>query len=102
MGLAACFGGPVFNTLIGIGIGFTAQSERSGFHKTQASFDEKGILCMCFLLISLVSSLICFPLMHFRATREYGIYLLSLYGLFFVTSILNEVHVFHIPGTDET
>ncbi|XP_059480148.1 mitochondrial sodium/calcium exchanger protein-like [Neocloeon triangulifer] len=93
MGFSACFGGPLFNILLGIGISFTMATIESGENKIYIHYGEVGPLIALFLALSLVSSLIAFPLMGFTTKRSYGIYLLSLYSLFLCATILLEVDV---------
>jgi hypothetical protein len=52
-------------------------------------------LIALFLALSLASSLIALPVMGFTLRRSYGIYLLSLYPVFLLATILLEVG--HLP-----
>ncbi len=95
MSISACFGGPLFNILLGVGIPFTFQCIRDGEIMIKRSFLQ-DILAL-FVGISLVSSLIFVPLNKFYFSRRYGIYLIFLYAVFLVTCILIESKVIPDP-----
>ncbi|XP_059179246.1 mitochondrial sodium/calcium exchanger protein-like [Physella acuta] len=92
MGISACFGGPLFNMLLGLGIPFSIAC-----FKNRGTFDLKVNLEQMTLAaglgFSLVSSFIIVPLFGFKMSRPYGIYLLVLYAAFLVIAILIEVNV---------
>ncbi|XP_065344834.1 mitochondrial sodium/calcium exchanger protein-like [Cloeon dipterum] len=91
MGFSACFGGPLFNILLGIGISFTMATIGSGDNQVYIRYGDFGPVIAIFLAISMLSSLIALILMGFTTRRAYGIYLLLLYFLFLVAAILAEV-----------
>ncbi|XP_052261125.1 mitochondrial sodium/calcium exchanger protein-like isoform X2 [Dreissena polymorpha] len=93
MGISACFGGPLFNLLLGIGIPFTIATIKNGDYSIQITLEE--VVLAGFLMFSLVSSLLIVPLSGFRMTRAWGIYLIIVYITFLAASILTETGVFH-------
>lgn len=93
MGISACFGGPLFNLLLGIGIPFTIATVKQGDYSIQITLEE--VVLAAFLTLSLISSLIIIPLSRFRMTRGWGIYLNVLYVVFLVVAILVETKVIH-------
>ncbi|KAL4223077.1 Mitochondrial sodium/calcium exchanger protein [Mactra antiquata] len=93
MGISACFGGPLFNLLLGIGIPFTIATVKQGDYSIQITLEE--IVLAAFLCLSLVSSLLIVPLSKFKMTRGWGIYLVVLYMVFLVIAILTETGVIH-------
>ncbi len=95
MGISACFGGPLFNILLGVGIPFTFQCLKDGEIMIKQSFLQ-DVLAL-FVGISLVSSIIFVPLNKFYFSRRYGIYLIGLYVVFLVTCILIECKVITNP-----
>ncbi|XP_064651702.1 mitochondrial sodium/calcium exchanger protein-like [Lineus longissimus] len=96
MAISACFGGPLFNILLGIGLPFTIATIKSGGrYDIKFSFIQM-ILCG-FLALSLLSTLIIMPLRKFHFTRGYGIYLIILYGIFLVVALLTETKVINVP-----
>lgn len=92
MGISACFGGPLFNILLGVGIPFTVKciKLKGGFTiKTSLLQDVLAL----FMGISLVSTLIFIPLNKFNFTRRYGFYLIGLYAIALIFCILIEAGV---------
>nr|DBA22841.1 TPA: hypothetical protein GDO54_013836 [Pyxicephalus adspersus] len=90
MAFSACFGGIIFNVLIGVGLGCLLQM---GPSKTVLQLDAQGLLVWVLaggLGISLVFSLIFVPLQCFHLRRGYGIALLVLYVLFLLVALLTE------------
>ncbi|KAM9330807.1 mitochondrial sodium/calcium exchanger protein [Gastrophryne carolinensis] len=93
MAFSACFGGIIFNVLIGVGLGCLLQM---GPSKTELQLDAQGLLVWILaggLGLSLVFSLILVPLQCFHLRRGYGIALLCLYVLFLVVALLTEFGV---------
>ncbi|XP_041348385.1 mitochondrial sodium/calcium exchanger protein-like [Gigantopelta aegis] len=89
MGISACYGGPLFNILLGIGIPFTILCfKQGGSYKLNITLEE--FVIFVFLLISLMSSLVIVPLSRFRMSRPLGVYLIILYIVFMVVVILTE------------
>ena len=95
MGISACYGGPLFNILLGVGIPFTAQCIKNGEVPINRSFLQ-DVLAL-FVGISLVSSIIFLPLNKFYFSRKFGIYLIALYVVFLTVCILIESHVITNP-----
>ncbi|XP_050411169.1 mitochondrial sodium/calcium exchanger protein isoform X2 [Patella vulgata] len=94
MGISACFGGPLFNLLLGIGIPFTIGTfKNGGSYSLNVTLEE--IVLAGFLAFSLVSSLLIVPLSGFRMTRAWGIYLMVLYVVFLLVALLTETGVIH-------
>lgn len=96
MGMSACFGGPLFNILLGVGIPFSIQcfKKKEGIAINSSFLQDMLAL---FLGISLVSTLIIIPLRKFKFTRGYGYYLLAVYAVFLTVCILIESGVIKSP-----
>ncbi|XP_071944213.1 mitochondrial sodium/calcium exchanger protein-like [Antedon mediterranea] len=92
MAISACFGGPFFNMLVGIGLSsiFKIAAVKSSFYIKHTNLQD--ILAL-FLLISLISSLILMLIARFKASRPYSIFLFILYALFLTFAILVETKV---------
>ncbi|XP_071444557.1 mitochondrial sodium/calcium exchanger protein-like isoform X2 [Hetaerina americana] len=90
MGFSACFGGPLFNSLLGIGISFTIASAQNDGNPILLTYGGPAPILTAFIFISLASSFIAFPAMGFRATRYYGYYLISIYALFVTLTVIFE------------
>ncbi|CAG5125829.1 unnamed protein product, partial [Candidula unifasciata] len=92
MGISACFGGPLFNLLLGLGIPFTIACFNNGgtFH-LKITFEE--MILAGGLAVSLISSLVIVTFSKFQMSRPYGIYLLCLYVAFLTVAVLTEVNI---------
>ncbi|XP_065889896.1 mitochondrial sodium/calcium exchanger protein-like [Dysidea avara] len=100
MAIGACFGGPLLNMLIGIGVASVVKATEDPRKYFDIEFSDVEFFCVCFLLLSLVSSLVVVTLvLRFKMRRWYGIWLLALYGCFMVTAILAGVNVIHVKHT---
>ena len=113
VGFSACFGGPLFNLLLGIGIPFTIQMITNGATtiklgkktKQKHSFaikfkfylapvcNKMTLVLSAGLCISLCFSFIIMPIMRFKATKIYGIILIILYAVFLAICITFEFTV---------
>ncbi|KAM4808056.1 mitochondrial sodium/calcium exchanger protein [Rhinophrynus dorsalis] len=93
MAFSACFGGIIFNVLIGVGLGCLMQM---GPTKTELQLESEGLLVWILaggLGISLVFSLISVPAQCFHLRRGYGVALFFLYALFLTVALLTEFEV---------
>ena len=80
MGFSACFGGPLLNLLLGIGISFTIEFFKKGLdHHIEVQFDAMVLTLACSLGIALLTSFIIFPLTKFKASKYHGVGLMGLY-----------------------
>ncbi|CAF0867594.1 unnamed protein product [Brachionus calyciflorus] len=89
MAISACFGGPLFNILIGIGIPFTLKCIQS----SEGFVIKQNFLLFflaLFLGISLLSSLIFLPFNNFYFSRKYALYLITIYVIFIIGCVLIE------------
>ncbi|XP_046400218.1 mitochondrial sodium/calcium exchanger protein [Ischnura elegans] len=90
MGFSACFGGPLFNSLLGIGVSFTIACVQNDGEPILLTYGGPAPILTAFIFISLISSFIAFPAMKFKANRCYGYYLISLYVLFVALTVTFE------------
>ncbi|XP_018087759.1 solute carrier family 8 (sodium/lithium/calcium exchanger), member B1 S homeolog isoform X1 [Xenopus laevis] len=96
MAFSACFGGIIFNVLIGVGLGCLMQM---GPSKTSFQLEHQGLLVWILaggLGISLVFSLISVPAQSFHLRRGYGVALLFIYVLFLTVALLTEFGVIRL------
>ncbi|XP_029651062.1 mitochondrial sodium/calcium exchanger protein isoform X2 [Octopus sinensis] len=95
-GISAVYGGQMFNLVLGIGIPFAIST-----WSTQEDFKLvvtlKDFMLAAFLAFTLVSTFISMPILKFKMNRYFGCYLLVLYGLFSVITLLIEVSVIPTP-----
>lgn len=94
MGVSACFGGPLLNMLLGIGISCTYLTiSREHAIPLRHNYNQY-IISAGFLATSLSSSAIVIPLMGFKVPRMYGVYLILLYIAYLTTSIVAQIKHF--------
>uniref|UniRef100_A0A096MU66 Solute carrier family 8 member B1 n=2 Tax=Cercopithecinae TaxID=9528 RepID=A0A096MU66_PAPAN len=99
MAFSACFGGIIFNILVGVGLGCLLQISRS---HTEVKLEPDGLLVWVLagaLGLSLVFSLVSVPLQCFQLSRVYGICLLLFYLNFLVVALLTEFGVIRLKST---
>ncbi|KAF7990287.1 hypothetical protein HCN44_000092 [Aphidius gifuensis] len=100
MGYSACFGGPMFNTLLGLGLTWTISAFNHPNYQTKIRSSDMMPGCLAFLLCSLIASFIYLNIVGFIARRSYGFLLYSLYFTFIFINLLSEIHFIHPLGTD--
>jgi len=93
MGFSACFGGPLFNLLLGIGIPFTIQLVKNGGNPI--TFDNSTNSKMVQVLsaslgVALIVNFVLFPVTKFKANKVHGFILVVLYIILLTTSIVIE------------
>uniref|UniRef100_A0ABI0NME6 Solute carrier family 8 member B1 n=2 Tax=Bos taurus TaxID=9913 RepID=A0ABI0NME6_BOVIN len=101
MAFSACFGGIIFNMLVGVGLGCLLQISRSHM---EVKLEPDGLLVWILagtLGLSLVCSLVLVPLQCFQLSRVYGCCLLLLYLTFLVVALLTEFGVIHLKTVEE-
>ncbi|KAF7336627.1 hypothetical protein MVEN_02097200 [Mycena venus] len=91
MGFSACFGGPMLNILLGVGI--------SGSYITQQTqqpyvlqFGNTLLVSTVGLLILLASTLIVVPLNGYKLTRTWGIILITAYMTIMAVNVVVEIN----------
>lgn len=92
MAISACFGGIVFNILVGIGLGCLLSMPPSHVQQLVPDVPLVWVLCVS-LGISLVLSFVALPLQGFYLTRKYGVCLFALYLAFLTVALLTEFHI---------
>ncbi|XP_077995463.1 mitochondrial sodium/calcium exchanger protein-like [Glandiceps talaboti] len=95
MGMSACFGGPLFNMLLGIGISCTIATIENGGSFLLTSNVIQIVLALG-LAVSLLSSMLIMLITKFHVTRPYGVYLVALYVVFLVGALLIELGVINL------
>ena len=90
MGFAACFGGPMLNILLGIGISGTYIIQQTGV-PYQLDFSTTLVVSGLGLLIVLVTTLIFVPLNNYVVTRWWGILLVATYIVLMVINVVVEL-----------
>ncbi|TGZ51946.1 Sodium/potassium/calcium exchanger 6 [Temnothorax longispinosus] len=100
MGYAACFGGPMFNTLLGLGLTYGIAAATDPEQQTKIRISDMAPGCLAFLLCSLVATIIYLNITGATVRRSYGGLLYSIYFAFILIQFLSEFHVIHPLGTD--
>ncbi|EFN77460.1 Sodium/potassium/calcium exchanger 6 [Harpegnathos saltator] len=100
MGYAACFGGPMFNTLVGLGLTYGIAAATDLEQQTKIRISNMAPGCMAFLLFSLIATIIYLNITGGVVRRSYGYLLYSFYFAFLLIQFLSELHVMHPLGTD--
>jgi len=90
MGFSACFGGPLLNLLIGIGLPFTIYIVKNGGSVVKVGYNNMVLVLSAALGVALLTSLILMPASKFQATRVHGIALMALYIVLLTSNIVVE------------
>ncbi|XP_006874099.1 PREDICTED: sodium/potassium/calcium exchanger 6, mitochondrial [Chrysochloris asiatica] len=98
MAFSACFGGIIFNILVGVGLGSLLQMSR-GHPEVKLELDGLLVWILAGALgLSLVFSLVTVPVQCFQLSKAYGICLFLLYLNFLIVALLTEFGVIHLPS----
>lgn len=90
MAMSACFGGPMLNILLGIGLSGTYITAKTGIpYKIQ--IEPTLFVSSISLLITLFSALIYLPLNEYRMSRAWGYYLISVYLIGMIINLTMEL-----------
>ena len=95
-GISACYGGPLMNTLLGIGLAWTVKSITSGQLSFELKLSPLELVSAAFLVFNLCVTLIVLTIMGYKLHWVFGIYLLLYYAVFLLVGILLEVGVIDI------
>ncbi|EFX89188.1 hypothetical protein DAPPUDRAFT_310076 [Daphnia pulex] len=92
MGFSACFGAPLLNTLLGLGISFCIVCSQLG-ESIPVAFTKLSLIMSVFLGLSLVTVFIYLPINGFQANKWLGIVQFSVYLMFVIIALLAEADV---------
>ncbi|XP_068166797.1 mitochondrial sodium/calcium exchanger protein isoform X1 [Antennarius striatus] len=95
MAISACFGGIIFNMLLGVGLGCLVQMLKT---HSDLQFTPGGLLTWVLvgsLGLSVVLSFVIIPLCRFQMQRTYGIFLILFYCVFLIIALLTEFGKIH-------
>ncbi|NWX34794.1 NCLX protein, partial [Notiomystis cincta] len=97
MAFSACFGGIIFNILVGVGLGCLLQmSSSQPLVKLEPDSPLVWVLAGA-LGLSLVFSFVTVPAQCFQLGKPYGTCLLAYYLVFLCVALLTEFRVIHFP-----
>ncbi|KAJ7309615.1 hypothetical protein JRQ81_007669 [Phrynocephalus forsythii] len=98
MAFSACFGGIIFNMLVGVGLGCLLQMTSS---KSVVRLESEGLLVWILagaLGLSLVFSFLSVPAQCFQLGRGYGCCLIGYYLVFLTIALLTEFRVIQLSA----
>jgi len=88
MAVAGCYGGPVFDILIGLGTALTYATIQSYPQSYHIQLDLSCYLSILFIFISLLSTLLIVSINQYKIDKFLGYYLLFLYSIYSICQIL--------------
>ncbi|KAH8109326.1 hypothetical protein DFH11DRAFT_1628692 [Phellopilus nigrolimitatus] len=91
MGFSACFGGPMLNILLGVGVSGTAVIRSAGGLPFEVDFSATLLVSTVGLLALLLATLVCIPLNDYHLTRRWGVFLVVSYIIIMAINIAVEV-----------
>lgn len=99
MAFSACFGGIIFNILVGVGLGCLLQMTNS---QMVVKLEPDSLLVWILagaLGLSLVFSFVAVPAQCFQLGKAYGTCLILYYLVFLCVALLTEFRVIHLAAT---
>lgn len=93
MAVAACYGGPLMSTLLGIGLSSFVTLVIDPNHNTSLGTSPLLYIIFSFLLFALISTLVLTIMLKFRARPALGYYLIVLYVLMIFAEWLAELEI---------
>ncbi|KAH7106497.1 Sodium/calcium exchanger protein-domain-containing protein [Auriculariales sp. MPI-PUGE-AT-0066] len=91
MAFAACFGGPMLNILLGVGLSGSYVISESAGEPYPLNFSTTLLVSTVGLLSMLILTMIVVPLKGYRLTRRWGLFLICYYVLLMTTNIIVEI-----------
>ena len=86
MAITACFAGPLFNILVGLGLGFSSRAAKTGETSFSVSLPSSVTIGFVFIVLNALLVL-AVGLPRGRIVKEYGYVALGLYAVYVVTGI---------------
>ena len=96
--VSGCYAGPMFNTLVGLGLSFLFASWKSYPSAFVIPTDYSLFYTIGFLYVGLLWALLTLPTRAMTPTKGFGIGLLVLYGTFLSLRLANVTGLISLPG----
>ena len=93
MAVSGCYAGPLFNTLIGLGLAFLINTSKSYPHGYKLHYHPNVSISFGFLFAILIGSAAAVPMSDYRITKPWGLCLIAFYCIFTVVTVLVEAGV---------
>jgi sodium/potassium/calcium exchanger 6 len=87
MALTACFAGPLFNLLVGCGLGFARWLSANGKSAVPARLDSSVVVGCVFIVLNCGSIVLKGVLNRGVIPRSFGYFMIAVYALYVATSL---------------
>jgi solute carrier family 24 (sodium/potassium/calcium exchanger), member 6 len=88
MAMTACFAGPVFNILVGLGLGFSSLAAKSGEAQIEVSLSPSVVTGFIFIALNGITLLVIgLGIGKGRIPKQFGYLSLSVYAIYLIVSI---------------
>ena len=93
MAVAACFSGPLFNMMVGLGSAFAMATAGLPVNQKSLPLARHPTIAMgfAFLFVSLVATATLVPRRGYVVTKAHGVGLIALYAVYMVCAVLVEI-----------
>jgi sodium/potassium/calcium exchanger 6 len=92
MGISACFGGPLLNLLLGIGLPYTILLASNG-ESLPLEYSRMVTLLYSTITLSLISTVLILLVNNFETKRYHGLFLITVYMTYVILAILIEMDI---------
>uniref|UniRef100_A0A182NKJ2 Sodium/calcium exchanger membrane region domain-containing protein n=1 Tax=Anopheles dirus TaxID=7168 RepID=A0A182NKJ2_9DIPT len=100
MAFAACFGGPLLNLCLGLGLTLMTKAFSSANLVADVRKGVMGENCEIYLFQILTTTWLCLLFTNFQGRRSVGLSMIATYLMFLAFSFLGEFELIHPYGTD--
>ena len=91
MGFSACFGGPMLNILLGVGLSGSYIINAAGGAPFRLHFSTTLLVSTIGLLALLVMTMLFVPLNGFHLPKKWGVFLIFCYIVIMTTNVIVEI-----------